>query len=152
MGEPITFSEETKLLLREAGWFPGRIRDIADWEAKLSADGFPPLHLAAQQFLSEFGGLAFRHSGGGVTRAREAVRFYPLDCCGEADRFVEWSQELGKSFAPIGELGTGTCSWSFVGIDKHSEVYLIVDGVASFGRMPLALDHLILGYMPEDVA
>jgi hypothetical protein len=50
---------------------------------------------------------------------------------------------------PIGELDHGRF---FLGIDEHAEVYLVETWVASFGRMPLALENLLSGVMPGRVA
>ena len=114
-------------------------------------DGFPPLHPIARQFLAEYGGLSFQDGGPGVTRAREPFTLIPTACLGEADRFVEWGDHISRDIAPIGELASGTCSWAWLGIDEREEVYLVVDRLASFGRMPLAMDGLVLGYMPREI-
>jgi hypothetical protein len=70
---------------------------------------------------------------------------------GEADRFIEWSAHHHRSIAPIGELASGTCAWSFLGIDERQEIYVVTDRLATFGRMPSAMDGLILGIMPSDI-
>ncbi|WP_412538562.1 hypothetical protein R8Z50_22235 [Longispora sp. K20-0274] len=31
------------------------------------------------------------------------------------------------------------------------EMYLVIDRLATFGRMPRAMDELVLGYMPRDL-
>lgn len=125
--------------------------DTARWEAELVADGFPPLHPVARHFLAEFGGLAVRYSGPGVTRAREPFTLVPTDCSGEADRFIEWGQQVGRNIAPIGELAGGTCSWAPLGIDEQEEVYIVIDRLATFGHLPLAMDHLVLGHLPREI-
>ncbi|MBB4753864.1 SUKH-3 domain-containing protein [Actinoplanes lobatus] len=141
---------ETREALTGAGWFPGRAVDTTAWEAGLTADGFPPLHAVARRFLTEFGGLRFLDGGPGVTRAREHFTLLPTDCLGEADTFIEWSADLGRDIAPLGELAGGTCAWTSLGIDETGEVYAF-SGPSTFGRLPLALDHLILGHMPHGV-
>ncbi|GGN43387.1 hypothetical protein FHR83_001805 [Actinoplanes campanulatus] len=140
---------ETREALTDAGWFPGRAVDTTSWEAELTADGFPPLHTAAHRFLTEFGGLRFPHCGPGVTRAREHFTLTPTDCLGEADGFLEWGADLGRDIAPIGELAGGTCAWTCLGIDETGEIYAL-SGPSTFGRLPRALDHLILGHMPRN--
>jgi hypothetical protein len=141
----------TRQVLVEAGWYAGRIVDTMRWEAELATDGFPPLHLVARRFLAEYGGLWFRDGGRGITRAREPFSLMPTACSGEADRFTEWSAHRNRNIAPIGDLVSGTCAWGFLGIDEREEVYLVIDRLASFGRMPLAMDSLVLGYMPRDI-
>ncbi|WP_436536854.1 SUKH-3 domain-containing protein [Actinoplanes sp. HUAS TT8] len=145
------FAAETRRCLEDSGWYVGRRVDTARWEAQLVADGFPALHPAAQKFLAEFGGLSFIDGGSGITRAREPFNLMPTACDGEAGRFIEWSADQCRSIAPIGELGAGTCSWSWLGIDEREEIYLVVDRLATFGRMPLAMDGLVLGHMPRDL-
>ena len=73
----------------------------------------------------------------------------PLLCSGEEDRFLEWGEEIGKSLFPIGVLDVGRY---FLGIDEQSEIYLIETWVASFGRMPQAMDNLISGVRPTVIS
>lgn len=40
----------------------------------------------------------------------------------------------------------------FLGIDEQSEIYLIETWVASFGRMPQAMDNLISGVRPTVIS
>jgi hypothetical protein len=46
---------------------------------------------------------------------------------------------------PIGVLNGGRF---FLGIDEEGEIFLVETWVASFGRMPAALDNLISGVRP----
>jgi hypothetical protein len=96
-------------------------------------------------------GLWFPDGGSGITRAREPFNVVPTACLGEADRFAEWSAHRQRSIAPIGDLASGTNAWSWLGIDEREEIYVVVDSTATFGRMPLAMDGLVLGYMPRDL-
>jgi hypothetical protein len=68
-------------------------------------------------------------------------------CAGEADRFIEWSVHCHRNIAPIGELAARTCAWSWLGIDDREKMYFVGDRLATFGRMPLAMDGIVLGYM-----
>ena len=144
-------SEETRQVLLEAGWYLGRRIDTERWEAELVADGFPPLHAAARQFVAEYGGLAFRLSGPGITSAREPFNLVPTACLGEADRFIGWSEHLKREIAPVGEHAVGTNGFAFLGIDDRGEILRVVDWLATFGRMPYAMDGLVLGYMPRKI-
>jgi SUKH-3 immunity protein len=138
--------------LEEAGWRSGRAVDTAQWEVELAVDSFRPLHSVAREFLVEFGGLAVQQGGPGVTRVREPFTLAPIECSGEADRFIEWGEHIGRDIAPIGELAGGTCGWALLGIDEQEEVYLVIDRLATFGRLPAAMDHLVLGYMPCEIS
>ncbi|GIJ46673.1 hypothetical protein Val02_35590 [Virgisporangium aliadipatigenens] len=139
---------KTRRVLEAAGWHSGRTVDLAAWTAELVADGFPPVHTAARRFLGEYGGLAVHDSGPGVTSARDPFSLDPTRCLGEADRFREWSASAARDIAPIGDLDGGRY---WLGIDERAEIYLVETWLASFGRMPRALDHLVLGYMPTDL-
>ncbi|UWW91840.1 SUKH-3 domain-containing protein [Streptomyces murinus] len=137
-------SPESRTVLRDAGWRAGRQMDTSSWVAALGVAGVVA-HDAARAFLAEFGGLVVDISGPGVNRAREPFELDPLLCSGEEDRFLEWGEEIGKSLFPIGVLDMGRY---FLGIDEQSEIYLIETWVASFGRMPQAMDNLISGVRP----
>jgi len=52
---------------------------------------------------------------------------------------------LGHSIFPIGVLDGGRF---FLGIDEEDEIFLVETWVASFGRMPAALENLISRVRP----
>ena len=136
------------MVLREAGWVPGRQVDTSRWIGAWEAAGIAA-HEAARRFLAEFGGLDISISGRGVNRGREPFELDPLQCLGEEDRFGAWGDELGRSIFPIGVFDMGRY---FLGIDEEGEVLLVETWAASFGRMPAALDNLILGVRPVIVS
>ncbi|MFD9005934.1 SUKH-3 domain-containing protein [Streptomyces sp. NPDC059582] len=137
-----TFPEQVEQTLRDAGWTPNRQVDPEAWLSALEADGLLRRHPSVSTFLAEFGGLAVRISGPGISRARAPFELDPMLCLGEEDRFSEWSDEIKKSIFPIGALDGGRLC---LGIDEYSEMYLVETWVASFGRMPEAMNNLILG-------
>ncbi|MGW4723758.1 SUKH-3 domain-containing protein [Streptomyces sp. NPDC004291] len=139
---PHPWSSEVERVLREAGWHAGRTVDTAGWKQLLEQDGFRS-HAAAEDFLREFGGLTAGHGGAGITRAREPFDLDPLLALGEADRFDEWSEEIGHRLFPVGELTGG-----LLGLDEDGELYVVDDWPARFGRMPQAMENLVLGVMP----
>lgn len=145
------FHPRARRALERAGWYQGRVVGTAGWEAELAADGFPPLHPVARQFLAEFGGLRVPDGGWGVTRAREPFTLTPTECSGEADRFIEWGADIGRDIAPIGVLAGETHGWANLGIDENGELYAVIDSLATFGPMPQAMNELVLGYMPRDI-
>ncbi|MGW9449712.1 SUKH-3 domain-containing protein [Streptomyces sp. NPDC055632] len=142
--EPYAWPPEVEAVLRDAGWYPGRSVDTAGWKERLERDGFR-VHAAAEDFLREFGGLEAGHLGSGVTRAREPFDLDPLLGLGEDDRFGEWSEEIGHSLFPVGGLGHGH---AFLGLDESGELYVVEGWLARFGRMPEAMENLVLGVMP----
>ncbi|MEU4065899.1 SUKH-3 domain-containing protein [Streptomyces wedmorensis] len=139
---PPAWSSEVERVLREAGWHPGRAVDTTGWKQQLEQDGFRS-HAAAEDFLRELGGLAVGHGGAGITRAREPFDLDPLLALGEADRFDEWSEEIGHRLFPVGELAGG-----LLGLDEDGELYVVDGWPARFGRMPQAMENLVLGVMP----
>lgn len=139
------FSCETETALREAGWTPDRQVDISAWVAGWEKVGVSA-HNAAQSFLREFGGLSVDISGPGITATRTPFELNPEECEGEADRFLDWSEDIGHSIFPIGIVDMGRY---FLGIDENSGLYILELWVASYGQMPEAMDHLITGVRPE---
>ncbi|WP_406511174.1 SUKH-3 domain-containing protein [Streptomyces sp. NBC_00161] len=146
--EPHVWSAEVDAVLRGAGWYPGRSIDTTVWRERLEADGFR-MHVAAEDFLREFGGLTVGSSGPGITRAREAFELDPLLALGEDDRFGEWGEEIGRCLFPLGELDHGH---AFLGLDEQGELYVVASWLARFGRMPEAMENLVLGVMPVRMA
>ncbi|MFI2490263.1 SUKH-3 domain-containing protein [Promicromonospora kroppenstedtii] len=138
------FDEFTAATLTKSGWFPGRAVDVDRWAGLLQDEGIE-LHAAAVAFLREFGGLVVDESGPGISRAREPFILDPAACDGEGDRFLEWSEELGRRIVPVGELDQGRF---LLGLDETSELYLVETFVATFGRMPAGLERLVRGVMP----
>lgn len=144
MGE---WSSEVLEVLEASGWTAGRRVDTAGWRSTFEAVGIV-MHDAAETFLQEFGGLTVPFRGPGINRAREPFALDPEPAAGEDDRFSEWSEVLGRRLFPLGELDHGRF---FLGIDEDSEICLVETWVATFGPMPHALAHLILGVMPRGV-
>jgi len=141
------FPAEVDQVLRSAGWRPGRAVDTAGWRAMFEHRGLS-MHAAADAFLREFGGLTVNIGGPGISAAREPFDLDPSLCDGEEDRFSEWGEWIGRSLYPLGELDHGRF---FLGIDESSEIYLVATWVSSFGRMPDALENLVLGVRPVEV-
>lgn len=112
------------------------------------ADGFR-IHTAAEKLLREFGGLTTAGGGPGITRAREPFELDPLLALGEHDRFGEWGEEISRRLFPLGELDHGH---SFLGLDEQGELYVVANWLARFGRMPEAMENLVLGVMPVRMA
>jgi len=139
-----SFSNDVEVVLHDAGWQHGRCLDTAAWVTAFEAKGVIA-HEAARQFLAEFGGLVVDISGPGVNRAREPFELDPMLCIGEEDRFLEWGEEIGHSIFPIGVHDMGRF---FLGIDEEGVIYLLETWLASFSRMPEALESLILGVRP----
>ncbi|MFJ8495936.1 SUKH-3 domain-containing protein [Streptomyces sp. NPDC094038] len=144
----VEFSSGAQAVLRDAGWFPGRRVDTSAWMATLGASGIAAYD-AARKFLAEFGGLVVDISGPGIDRAREPFELDPLLCSGEEDRFLEWGEEIWHSLFPIGVFDMGRY---FLGIDEEGEIYLVETWIASFGRMPHAMENLISGVRPDVIS
>jgi hypothetical protein len=142
------FSPEVEDVLRGAGWTPERRVDVSGWTSLFEDDGLTA-HQAALDFLQEFGGLNVRISGPGRETAKEPFEIDPSLCEGEGDRFTVFGEELGRQLFPLGELDNGRF---FLAIDENSEIYLVESWAASFGTMPTAIENLVLGGKPTEVA
>ncbi|MBF6045538.1 hypothetical protein GO001_09935 [Streptomyces sp. NRRL B-1677] len=141
-------SEEVEVVLREAGWFPGRQVSVEAWKTQFASRGVH-MHHAAERFLTEFGGLTVEVHGPGVTCAREPFELNPSLCLGEEDRFAEWSAVVGSSIYPIGEMGDGRF---FLGIDEASIVYLVADWIARYRPEVTTMESLVQGIAPEEIS
>lgn len=135
-----SWSTEAEQGPRAIGWFPGRSVDTSRWRNLFA--GTLLMHEAAESFLREFGGLA-------DTVARTPFDLDPCRTQGEDDRFGEWGKRIGPPLFPLGELDHGCF---FLGIDEHSEIYLVETWVASCGRMPDAVGNLISSARPSRIA
>lgn len=135
------FTPSAESALRDAGWRPARRTYVEAWIDHFEERGCVATE-AAVDFLVEFGGLDFQIAGRGVDRAREPFDLDPTLCDGNVDRFLDWSTEIGRSLFPIGVMSR---DYVCLGIDEFSELYLIESQILSFGRMPQALESLLLG-------
>ncbi|MFF0298536.1 SUKH-3 domain-containing protein [Kitasatospora sp. NPDC004614] len=139
------WSDEVTRVLTASGWTPGRAVETGRWR-ELFEPGGVELHAAAEAFLREFGGLTVDIDGPGITCARTPFELDPELAVGEEDRYLELGEDVGRRIFPLGELDHGRF---FLGIDETGEVYLVEGALASFGPMPQAMEHLILGVMPR---
>jgi len=142
----IEWRREVLEVLERSGWWPERKINTNRWRSLFERTGIP-MHRAADTFLQEFGNLSVSIGGPGISRAREPFVIDPeLLWESEEDRFVDWSETIDRQLFPLGELDHGRY---FLGIDEHSEIYLLETWVASFGPMPSALENLVLGVAPH---
>ena len=136
------FSELARNALERSGWFPGRnVRDqVQKWQAALITDGFR-IFPAAERVLNEFGGLALRQRGEGLTAARETFVFDPTAAHLEDDRFAAFSRLIKSALYPIGEHGEG-----FLAIAEDGRVFVLLDDIVRLGsNIEEALEAMIQG-------
>ncbi|WP_092549819.1 SUKH-3 domain-containing protein [Actinoplanes derwentensis] len=138
-------SEEAIKIVAKAGWFPGRHIDISAWRASFQELGLV-MHEAAENFLSEFGGLSFEYDDSEPRRAIRSFEFDPLLGCGEEGRFEDWGNLIEVKLFPIGELDFGV---SFIAIGDDAVLYLVADWLARFGDGVDGVDNMIIGMHPE---
>ncbi|SDM55725.1 SUKH-3 domain-containing protein [Allokutzneria albata] len=130
-------------LLTRAGWSPGRAVDVAGWRAELAEKGFV-MHEAAEQVLTEFGGLLLEADGAGVRSGRCTVEVDPL--YGASLR--PWLDELGakagaRDLYPLGEVDWGH---AILAIDPDGVVFKVWGpGVTKVGKGRDALVRLTEG-------
>ncbi|WP_079195286.1 SUKH-3 domain-containing protein [Streptomyces acidiscabies] len=139
------FSVEAGDALRGAGWFPGRQVDVTPWRNSLQ--GFP-MHVAAKEFLREFGGLHVQVSGPGVTCMRTPFEIDPELAVGEEGRFLELSRRFDCSLFPVGMKDSGDF---FLAIDEDCTVYALMNWLFSLGRGDAALERLVTGVAGDRV-
>ncbi|MFJ9084686.1 SUKH-3 domain-containing protein [Streptomyces sp. NPDC102384] len=146
--EEFSPSPEVADALVSFGWSRDRRVDPGPWTAPFEEQGIA-VHEPVRDFLARFSGLSFEISGPGINCAREPFEIDPSLCQGEEDRFSEWGEELGIQLFPIGELDHGRF---FLGMDEQGVLYLVADWVARFGPWPEAIDALVRGVKPEEIA
>lgn len=137
------FSEDVQSALNEAGWAGGRDAHdlVSRWTVQVCEFPFLP---RALEVLREFGGLVVQRSGPGVDHARGGLAFDPTALVGEADRFQQFTPDLGP-LTPLGETADGH---AFVVMDESGRVLgLGLDGVIrKLGdTIEEALDRLVSG-------
>jgi len=145
------FSPLVEQVLRQAGWYPGRVVDEAqleqwyafNWQAEA---GYCRIFPAALNVLREFGGLIIKQEGRGVTCHRASFSIDPLSALDIEDDnwiFDEWF--LGESLFPIGWLSLN----DMVAIATSGRVFSLTYGLKLWGHtFDEALEHLITGIMP----
>ncbi|MER7267363.1 SUKH-3 domain-containing protein [Micromonospora carbonacea] len=139
------FPPDVERALQRAGWRSGRRVETARWRAELvGLDMHPP----AEAFLGEFGELVVDVDGPGRTAARVPFELNPSLCVGEEDRFLEWSDETGRSLYPLGELDQGRF---LLGMDERGVILLVETWVAVFGPGDQGLIALCEGTMPTQL-
>jgi len=141
-------SAETQQVLRAGGWSLGRRIDTTGWRVSFADTGLS-MPAAAAEFLGEFGGLAFDLARPGISRTWTSFEIDPmLAWCFAEERFARCRGRVGRDVFPVGELNRGH---AFLGMDETAELYLVNETVASFGRLPAALDNLVADASPRPV-
>ena len=144
------FSTETEQTLRRAGWYPGRhvpevVSSLKDNETLSGFEMFP----AAEEVLSEFGGLKVDQQGPGETGAREPFQFDPALAGYEEEFFSDFSRLVNTKLYPLGEAANGHSYWA---IGENGNVYLVMFEIGLLGKnIEEALDNLIIGRNPSRI-
>ena len=128
LAPPYDFSPPARLLLQEAGWYPGRVIERPLYISPLL--DYPPAVLA---MLREFGGLT-------VPIGDKELAFEPTaaeweDKIGGALKKYSWL--LGRTLYPIGLITDETDQMDVgvnVGVDKYGAVYLMGRGLERRGQ------------------
>lgn len=142
---PPGFSPEVDRVLRDAGWTRERWTGYDVWIDYLAPRGFTVTD-AAVDFLREFGGLDPVIPAQGAAPAHQPFELDPALCGGHEHRFVQWGRRIGRTLVPIGVVGPNR---QCLGIDEHGEVYLVDEHLATYGRVPRAIEALVLERTPR---
>lgn len=102
----VDIHDSARELLRTAGWFPGRVVDIASCSEAWNGRGIAVNHVAVN-FCREFSGLKLEHPPRINIRGREHTDFTALDPVaavdGISDRVLEeYSRIAGEPLCPVG--------------------------------------------------
>jgi SUKH-3 immunity protein len=107
LGKIMSFSEQTRELLIQAGWTEDRWIDPGPYELLLKEKGFP-VFPALSEFLARFGGLSFRNPAA-VPPAAEDWHFRVKDALRHAfpNNIAAYSKIVGSPLSVIGEAFRG---------------------------------------------
>ncbi len=113
------FSDESTKMLLSSGWYKNR--KVLD---KVKLPKMFNFHNKALDILNEFGNLKVGDSkkSKGKFMAKCTIQFFPNLAEGEEDRFIEFSNELGVSLCPLGEVNEG---YFFLAVDQHGKIYIL---------------------------
>ncbi len=104
------------------------------------------MHDAAEEFLRQFGGLAWPTRELGEHLASYSFNLDPLTAVFENDRFDEASAVVGETLYPVGEVVNGHY---FLGLGPSGTFYLVMNDVSRYGDNPWeVLGQLLLGSRP----
>jgi SUKH-3 immunity protein len=116
------FSPATLVLLRSAGWMPGRRSSTSEARATLEKAGFT-LHPLAQRFLEEFGGLEVQHPH---AKVRSVTDRFKLDVGGALKMFdPSWVREdySRRAGAPLCVIGHSHRGYMVLAMAPDGQVY-----------------------------
>ena len=158
------FLPEVEAVLREVGWFPGRVvpmDQLKQWliiERELENGPRVQLRMfsAAWRILREFGGLTIEQDAPGVTFSRESFFFDPSrgGWWGEEWFIDEW--EADGALFPLGNWGNPDVSGFYrtdafcFAVTGQGKIISDSENLLLLGNtIEEALTNLIVGYMPE---
>lgn len=119
-------SAETRQLLQDAGWFPGR-----------RVSTLAPKDHPAEPILAALSGLRVGQIGPGESCARSDIAFFLLELEPDDRDIHEWARLLGAVLVGVGELH-----------NSHGELWIASDG-RCFGR---SLVHKAFYFEGADIA
>ncbi len=117
----------TKKLLRESGWYEGRIFEIEGYKKKLKKLGCS-LNEAAKEFLRSFGGLYVSHPNPRHPSSWSKFHFNAYKAA------QEFSCELVKFYEhefgiQLSVIGTDSNNYILLMMDENGKVYASMDNV-----------------------
>ncbi|WP_157070080.1 SUKH-3 domain-containing protein [Sandaracinus amylolyticus] len=96
---------ETEVVLRGAGWYPGRSADLTSYAGCLRAWGLPWIDVAAP-FLRELGGLRIP-CGSGVLSIDPCALLAYAQCCEDIDWIRAFGDRVDEPVIAIGSISHG---------------------------------------------
>lgn len=107
--------------LNRSGWYPNRTIDATTFVVSLNSAGFV-VHKAAEDFLTEYGGLRIKYPHAKVTDMEDEMHFDPLIVITHitAAAVNEYAKVLDRKLCPIGEAARGYLTLM---MDETGKVY-----------------------------
>lgn len=140
-------TDETAIVesaIRAAGWYERRTDadTVRRWSESLDTPTGFRMFPAAEEALSEYGGLEIHAEGAGRDVARTSVKLDPTLALGEEERFARFRAQVGEIY-PLGEVGDGH---AFLAMDRAGRVYLLLEDLQPLApSIRQAIAALLLG-------
>ncbi len=122
-------SEETKNILKQAGWSEDRLINIKEYENHLNKLGYPTFPVALE-FFRRFGNLHISENSKNESRRGYNLKVDPIKLtqCYPRYVFAEFAEALGRPLCPIALADNGH---SAIAMNEEGQVYCI-DGSILF--------------------
>lgn len=147
----MNMTDDTKIILLQAGCYPSRSVDIQPYVDGLHSEGYV-VHDAARRFLSEFGGLTIHHPAFRLREQESTTHFCAVEAAGEVwqERVALYEQAVHDELVVVGAAFNGYLTLLVGASGKvygAYDTYLTCLGDDAYS----AIDNICLGVRTEQI-